>query len=429
VSTYHVHPAGSDANDGLTPDHAFASIARGLMALRDGDELLLARGGAWDEALTFVNPYGRPENLIRSYVTIGAYGSGPRPRLNAPWGVNGVRLALGVKIVAFDGLHLETTQPGNAHGIFLWGSNSDIVIRDCVIRGFSKNICATPNHKNGGRNSSVQVIGCIITDATAQGIFADATDDLVVKDCVLDRNGGTGSTRNHGAYITTGCGPIIFRRNVVSRSSATGIQARSGGIIEDNVFDLNPIAITFGYVLGNPPKTGGVSGVIRNNRITRANDIGTSPRRWGIQVANINKDGAFVEGNQFSDAIDGRGAPLIVSIGNGHGIERLWVHDNDFRGGAVTFQTSTENMLEGAPYLGEARITGNRIDTVGSAYQFQEHQPGYAFDPGSFTFAANKYTGPRLAEVFAQIDVRYPPRSTRTVTPEQWRALTGEMAD
>ncbi|MBM3499825.1 MAG: hypothetical protein FJX74_14285 [Armatimonadetes bacterium] len=73
---YHVSNAGSDANDGLSPEAAWASLERvNLGPYQPGDAVLFRRGDSWRGQL-------RPRSGSEAgYVTYGAYGEGPKPLL------------------------------------------------------------------------------------------------------------------------------------------------------------------------------------------------------------------------------------------------------------------------------------------------------------------------------------------------------------
>lgn len=69
---------GDDAAPGTSPGRAWRTLARVNAApLLPGDAVLLRRGGAWDEG---VRPRG--SGTAARPITLGAYGEGPRPRIN-----------------------------------------------------------------------------------------------------------------------------------------------------------------------------------------------------------------------------------------------------------------------------------------------------------------------------------------------------------
>lgn len=74
-TTYYVDPAGSNANDGLTPQTAWRTLLKvGISTFQPGDEILFKRDGVWNEWLT-PSSSGAAGNLIK----FDAYGNGRPP--------------------------------------------------------------------------------------------------------------------------------------------------------------------------------------------------------------------------------------------------------------------------------------------------------------------------------------------------------------
>ncbi len=75
ATTYYVDPAGSNGNDGLTPQTAWRTLLKvGISTFQPGDEILFRRDGVWNEWLTPPSS-GTAGNLIK----FDAYGSGRPP--------------------------------------------------------------------------------------------------------------------------------------------------------------------------------------------------------------------------------------------------------------------------------------------------------------------------------------------------------------
>ena len=73
-TAYYVSNSGSDANDGLTPETAWATLDRvNQAALDEGDAVFFARGGIWRNTTV----------ETREGVTYSAYGTGEKPRICA----------------------------------------------------------------------------------------------------------------------------------------------------------------------------------------------------------------------------------------------------------------------------------------------------------------------------------------------------------
>lgn len=75
ATTYYVDPAGSNGNDGLTPQTPWRTLLKvGISTFLPGDEILFKRDGVWNEWLTPPSS-GTAGNLIK----FDAYGSGRPP--------------------------------------------------------------------------------------------------------------------------------------------------------------------------------------------------------------------------------------------------------------------------------------------------------------------------------------------------------------
>ena len=75
ATTYYVDPAGSNANDGLSPQTPWRTLLKvGISSFQPGDAILFKRDGVWNEWLTPPSS-GAPGNLIK----FDAYGEGRPP--------------------------------------------------------------------------------------------------------------------------------------------------------------------------------------------------------------------------------------------------------------------------------------------------------------------------------------------------------------
>jgi hypothetical protein len=84
ATTYHVDPAGNDANDGTSTATAWRTLKRASDAvLAPGDSLLLKRGGSWTEALVMAE-----SGTSSSPITVGSYGSGASPIIHGGNAIN-----------------------------------------------------------------------------------------------------------------------------------------------------------------------------------------------------------------------------------------------------------------------------------------------------------------------------------------------------
>src|SRR5207247_2730040 len=126
----------------------------------------------------------------------------------------------------------------------------------------------------------------------SQGLYVSEVNGLLIEGNLFDHNGwneqnGSGQTIfNHNVYMSGQNWNIVARKNISARASSHGMQARSGGKVEDNVFLANPISLSFGYVNGSTVHVGGVKGYISGNVFLGNAKIGDASRGWAMEIRN-----------------------------------------------------------------------------------------------------------------------------------------------
>jgi hypothetical protein len=180
---------------------------------------------------------------IKSDVTVAYYGTGARPRVNG-----GIVFNSGAKNIKIIGLHLHGNDDGS--GIDMEGINGakNILVEDNLIENFDDgiNIVAYPS---APAVDGMVVRRNVIVDNTEgtrpQGMYSSKARNILIEENVFDGNGTrcncTKSTFDHNLYIQQDNEGIVVRGNVIARGSSHGLQLRSGGIAENNLFLENPI--------------------------------------------------------------------------------------------------------------------------------------------------------------------------------------------
>ncbi|MFO0569248.1 MAG: hypothetical protein U0263_26550 [Polyangiaceae bacterium] len=357
----YVSAAGDDAADGLSEATAKKTVGAALSLLRDGypDWLLLRRGDTFQTAINWSGKSGRSET---ERMLIGSYGASPqRPRLHS-----GVQMAFksinGASHLALVGIHFyadardpssptfDAAQTASPAGI-VWQASlknntvwSNFRVEDCVIQAYGIGLtiqdrrsdpimgaaapAAPPSSKNFELLRSLVIDNHSRDNSHSQGMYAHGISGLTLIDNVFDRNGWLGSRDtgpgkatifNHNLYIDTEHNDkLVFRGNVVMRASSHGLQARTGGIIEDNLFVENPLHLLVGGGDHTEPQDyqpNGVDGVVKNNVFLLTTDISSSiPRGLGIETSNIHT--LVVEKNVLAHggfATNHRGIRLVAT--------------------------------------------------------------------------------------------------------------------
>jgi hypothetical protein len=370
---------GDDNNDGLSEAKAVKTIAKGKSILRAGmpDRLLLKRGDVWNEPL---GTWSKSGKSATEPLVVSTYGTGERPLLKT--GNKGALYAASnttVNYVAFIGLHLYAHTRNPDDGAFVgpegeegvrWLANTDgLLFEDMYVQfyeGPNFTVQGTVPNTNSIKNVKLRrnvIADSYNTTGHSQGIYAQQVTNLLIEENLFDHNGwhdkvgGAEKTIfNHNMYINATCDGLVVLNNISVRAASHGLQARPGGTVSGNLFVDDPIALSFGLVLGSDPKAGGVTGEVSDNIILSSADIDPVdlPRGMGMQLGNIQS--AIIENNII--AHDKSAKPYGNAIdfsNNGVGIHNLTVQNNiiyDWRGN-LRFDSA-------ANYLA-VRIKGNFI--------------------------------------------------------------------
>lgn len=323
--------AGNDSNDGSL-NAPKKTLAAAYNSLRHGfpDRMLLKKGDVWVEAFPTWKKGGRSLN---EPLVIANYGTGPRPVLKTggssalvchsssltPEKVNHV-------IVSGIHFHAHTRDPSDhqysgstssPNGVRWLRATEGLTIDDCYFDSYHNALNIQDYEDKGVRNVTIR--GCVIVDSYSDnagggghsnGMYVSKVDGLLIEDCVFDHNGwnpqAPGSSADiyqHNLYIQYNNKNVTVRRNIFMRASSHGVQLRPGGLLEDNFFFRNPIALLIGSDQ-NTVNPGQVEGTIRGNVILEGNDIRTDlPRGWGIYVEPNDVKAALVKDNIVSTVI------------------------------------------------------------------------------------------------------------------------------
>ncbi|HEX8913621.1 MAG TPA: hypothetical protein VF796_14780 [Humisphaera sp.] len=303
----YVSASGNDANSGTSSSAPIRSIAKGVGMLRSGtgDQLLLKAGDTFSGTLGYFTKSGKSAS---EPLVIGTYGSGPRPVVNT--GAS-YALSIGTRSTLHDlvvqGIKFVSNGTAVADGISVSGATRHLLFENLEVTKYVNNIVL---QKYYGSIVDTTIRRCVITDAfsrasrNSEGLFAEAVSGLVLEENTFDHNGwGNGKVQtvfNHNAYIRSTCDGFVARGNVFANASSHGLQARAGGIVENNVFLNNAIGMSFGLVNGSPVKPGGVSGRVTNNVFVGTRNIGSLVRGVGLEVGNIKAGGTSIAGNVFA---------------------------------------------------------------------------------------------------------------------------------
>ena len=314
---------GSDTNSGLLPTAPVATIAKAESLLRNGmpDQILFKRGDTFHDS--FGNNWQLSGQDAADPMVIGAYGTGARPLIDsgsATWAINiggstPVNF-LDVLGIAFEPLSRDPTSasfvaPTSSSGAgttgFRWYSpGGNVVIEDCSFQYYMYNLdietwpfSTVTSPSNFTLNRDV-ISNSYSVSGHSEGIYASSINNLTVTGCTFDHDGWNASIAgagqagyNHDIYVSFDCTGLVVEGCVLAEASFAGIMARSGGVIDDNLFVNDPIAVSFGDANGADSTPGGVSGQLVGNAVVGDGALGNLPWGQGFEIGNT-KPGADV---------------------------------------------------------------------------------------------------------------------------------------
>lgn len=303
---------GSDSNDGLSESAPLATVAAGVGKLRNGygDQVLFKRGDVWvDEPIPNIKKSSGDPNYP---MLLGAYGTGDRPKIETGIQDHGCQISgdysrNGLAFVSIEMHNTAKNQNYPRYGFRWLGDGKNVLFEDMYIHHYDTNFSNNPYETNG--MDDITFRRCIIADAysesghRSQGCYISYCPVNIFEQCIIDHNGwqegnpdATPNDQNHNLYVTAGSS-VTLRGTILARAAATGVQARGGGTLENNLFTGNAVGMNFGLLFGGSMPANGVTGVVDGNVIIDEVDRPEVPGHWAIGIANISTAGATFKNN------------------------------------------------------------------------------------------------------------------------------------
>lgn len=330
---------GSDNNTGESQESPVATVERAKELVRDGypDHILLKRGDVWimKEGLgSFWSGRSATEPMVVSY-----YGDqGDRPLLKTETSFVHIQ-DLERSHLAFIGLELYAykhdpnspdyeSEKGVSGISYIISRGENLLIEDCKFNYMQMGAYTTPRNGEGELKNFKFRRNIIIHSwagesyfihelrTRVQGLYISGVDGILIEENLFDHNGwdeqihGAGATMyNHNIYMSTN-NPnpekIIVRNNILARGSAHGLQLRSGGMVENNLFVRNAINLNLGYHAGAPMK--GAFAVAKNNvfqEVRLMDSLNTNyPRTGSVRGIGEITIPSVIENNLFSNCLN-----------------------------------------------------------------------------------------------------------------------------
>jgi hypothetical protein len=328
---------GSDSNNGLSPATPIFSFkkAESLLVSGQPDEILLKAGDTFNDA--FLNwvysgqdvqdpmlvSYYQPtvgQTLPLPLVDVGTNSAGFGTPINQPSNNAAVNFVdiIGINFQANlhnpNSANFNASSAGEGTGFYFYNPGGNILLEDDTFEYFRYNMDIEA--LEGGAINGITVRRCVDEYAYAtnyghsQGIYAYNVSNITIVQSVFDHDGWDFAVPtsedlgfNHDMYIASTCSGVDIEQNVIAEAAFAGVMARAGGIIKNNLFIDDAIAVAYGQANGADSKVGGVTGVISGNvmDIDKTYDFGQAYGQ-GFDIGNImpitgNTGGVVVSNN------------------------------------------------------------------------------------------------------------------------------------
>ena len=371
---------GSDANQGLSPETAWRSLARvNRFPFHAGDRILLHSGEAWHEQLRPLTS-GTPDQPI----VFSSYGTGARPILEGSRGDGGATASRASRMarkssvgdvaidnndqshIAYEGLELKHVLEG--FRIYVWSATvRDITLRNCRIE-VVKSVRDGPSSAavSSAAVSSAAVYANVRTGKIADlrilgnhlvpyphglehwGIYLVAgVEHFQIDKNVVDAAGEDGITVWHAAY-----GEISHNQGGGNGENTIDVKDSHDIVIRDNAADLDREYNIVVHSVDDPDSTYNVR--VDNNHCSRGGQGGELSA--GIALLFVQKSG--IENNTVDSAF-GEGI-LIKDAGLNPG---NWASGNRLVGNGVQ-QKVPAIVLQGSS---TAKLLNNTIFAASEA--------------------------------------------------------------
>ena len=215
---------------------------------------------------------------------------------------------------------------------------------------------------------------------------------ILIQENYIDHNGwnplvtgAVGTWFDHDCYISGENSGCVVLDNTFADAAAYGLQARSGGIVEGNIFINNPVGMSFGVVNGATTTKGGVTGIVSGNVFFGGGSVSGVMIGNGIIVGNI-KPGrrAIITNNIFSTSQPGSAAAICLTSGatepnpqDSVGINDLQITNNTIYDWTIGVDVEGGQNPGGTAInaLNRVTIAGNKFENVGNA--IENHSASY----------------------------------------------------
>jgi hypothetical protein len=361
--------AGNDTNNGLSPSTPVRSLAKAQSLVTNGepDWVLLKAGDVFHDNFYNWQTSGRSAQEPQ---LISSYGTGARPLVDSGTASAGFNVIANSAIAVnyFDMIGIQfyennrdpgsptfnTSSAGGTTGFQWYATGGNVLIENCEFSYYRNNLDIEGVNPNGPTGNFV-IRRCVSeyswsTSSHSQGMYCYSVNNLSVQQSVYDHNGWNtlvpgayDAGYNHDMYFSSTCTGIDVENSILAEASYSGIMARGGGTIDNNLFIDDAVACSFGEADGADSAVGGVTGSLIGN----------------VVVGDKTSDGlAFGQGFAIGNTKPGAG--LIVA-------DNIFTADTQFAKPAIQLTMATDTTNPSAT-VGENDVTIENNITNGFFY-------------------------------------------------------------
>ncbi len=440
---------GSDTNSGLSSSSPVQTLAKAQSLIRNDepDWLLLKCGDVFNGA--FAN-WTQSGVSAQEPILISSYGTGTRPLIDTGTASNGFSALnsttpvnyLDVIGIQFYENNRDPASPtfsasssGGTDGFEFYAPGGNLLIEDCQFSFYRNNldiegINGTLSNVTLRRNI---VIDSWSTNTHSQGIYCYAVNNITVYQNVFDHNGWntqiSGAVQegyNHDIYFSYNTTGVDIEQNILAEASFAGIMARSGGIILNNLFLSNTVAMAYGQANGADSTPGGVTGQISGNVVDGDIALGTLEYGQGFDIGNIEPGpGVLVSNNLFTG--DTQQAKPAIQLDPATGTDNpsqavgennVTIEDNIVNGWWEGYDSDGRFVPGGTGLYGFNDVTVEDNEFINSTNRVVRHDGYYAFTQESWS--GNEYYTSALTQPNWML------LQSNAISPQQWDALVDQ---
>ncbi|NLB91619.1 MAG: hypothetical protein GX786_10435 [Clostridiales bacterium] len=288
--TYYIDAInGKDSNQGKSPDSPWRSLdPANQVVLAPGDRLLLRRGDAWRGMLS---PKG--SGLPQRPITLGTYGEGPLPIVDAEGGEAAIKLT-GQSHWIIENIHVQNRATDRVvrQGIFLYGAEGQIV-RDVVVRNCEVSHVVGQNRRQVPPYTSMYWNGGIYVSVPGRSSESNHWEDVLIENNYIHDvyTSGIRVAQREDGIIDIYHKNVVVRQNKIERTGSDGMIIANciAPLIEENTcYDAGALGtLEDTYLIAGIWVCSVSDAIIRRNEVARTrlfdNDGTAFDTDWGVK--------------------------------------------------------------------------------------------------------------------------------------------------